>query len=313
MARPTIPPPVIDSPSVHFLASSSFSTHGQRGSVISVQLEGAYGSRPSPLFPLPRIQIPSLDWQPTLNRFKYNLSDQEIDRQLLDRDKKIHLLQFPVFDPNNEADFEDWLDKAAAKSTRARVCLDIFREVWATSASPVYAEIIESTNGETPEQLADQVALMLFPISDYTMELEFEIRRGSRQATVLKTQHYLLLLYSRYLRLCKQRDVHSTILSYYLIESIYNSIPEYLELSICQALVSNKPQPNDVILTAFHLDFHHKKASADRSVHVAYPVNNNPLINDYDQSMQVQQSTQGSKPCPPNYQCYACNGYGHYC
>ena len=202
------------------------------------------------------------------------------------------MLKLSDFNPSNEAQLEDWVDKASTQATKARVCLSIFQDVWVSVAIEGYANIIESISTEnTLEDLCSRVALYLFPASDYVRDLEHSLLQGQRQETVLKTQHTLLQQYSRYCRLTTRRNRTMIVHSQQLLDSLYSSLPRHLEYPTRTHFIASTPSPDEVIKYAFHIEQEYKRCNPSHAI-PAYPAN--PLLME-DVTQQSSSSTSYQK------------------
>lgn len=61
-------------------------------------------------------------------RFPAPPSDERVSAQLENREKMFQQMNFPPFDPKNEGDFEDYIDRVSASVSRYIACPAIFLE-----------------------------------------------------------------------------------------------------------------------------------------------------------------------------------------
>jgi hypothetical protein len=109
--------------------------------------------------------------------------------------------------PLSEREFEDWVDGAARKVAKFRMCSVLFHEAWeAVSTQSVAAMMGQVEVPRDHEVMVGAIAKRLFPHSRYVAELEEEIFHGKREATVLEAEHWLITACARYLRLCGRRE-----------------------------------------------------------------------------------------------------------
>jgi hypothetical protein len=125
------------------------------------------------------------------NRFPDALNEEEKDRQLNRRDKLIQWMDLPPFRVTDEPAFEDWVDTAAAKAKKFRVCPEIFHEAWQGACGDIVGVIVARAAGDTHEGIVDSVAKELFSNTRYLRALEEELFLGRRQQSILEAKHWL--------------------------------------------------------------------------------------------------------------------------
>lgn len=164
-------------------------------------------------------------------RFPQITDANRIDEQLDAKDKIIRRLNFPDFNPVNEEDFEDWIDKVATQVRAERLCARLFAEVWQSKARLAVGNILSMVDwdGIHHEELVDSVALTLFPASRYHIRLESQLFGGVRQPTVVDARYHVQETTARYLRLCQRRGYDIAITDSRIIEYIYASFPSRVE------------------------------------------------------------------------------------
>lgn len=125
--------------------------------------------------------------------------------------KLIRDLNYPKFDPVNEAEMEEYLDNVAPQTRRLRVCVAVFREAWASAATTTMAAEIRKAEGDSIEEIASVVARNLFPLDMYVQKLEDELLMPQRLGTVQETERTLKRSCERYVRLCRRRGRSFTL------------------------------------------------------------------------------------------------------
>ena len=72
-------------------------------------------------------------WVKDFPRFRVLLSEQEVLDQVARQARLISTVSLPPFSPNNEREFEKWVDEAAARVNGSLVGPVVFREAWILS------------------------------------------------------------------------------------------------------------------------------------------------------------------------------------
>lgn len=121
------------------------------------------------------------------------------------KSKWMTALGFPEFMPKNEADYEDWVDKAAASCKKNDAPVRVFQDAWMAAAPSVTGDIIgEIKTPDTHEELVTAVAKELFKKSDYAQRLAFEMHKPKRSESTLLAKMKLVTVVARLYRVCQR-------------------------------------------------------------------------------------------------------------
>jgi hypothetical protein len=163
-------------------------------------------------------------------RFFEDPTEAEREYQLNQRDKMLARLDLKPFQPRSERDFEEWVDVAARKVAKFRMCAVLFQEGWEAVSSQSVAAVVGQIPADSDhEQMVGEVAKRLFPHSRYVEELEEELFYGKRQATVLEAEHWVISGCARYVRLCIRRGHDIGIGNSRLALAALRTLPEVVE------------------------------------------------------------------------------------
>lgn len=241
-------------------------------------------------------------------RFRIELSEAAEVRQLQERDKLLHRVNLSPFSPTTEKEFEDWVDSAAQITSRHRLGMTLFQEAWMSVSSFVYAQTIGDVFEATGhEDLVRQVALKMFPVSHYVLDVENALKQGERQASVLMAEHHCRNLLARYVRLCNRREWECSITQSRFIESMITSLPDSIERDVRRHFQQNNRQLVEILKYAYHLECENSHIQSSTATRVL-PIHNNPLMEDVEQP----QETRGPKKRQPTGTCWACGFTGHW-
>ena len=165
-----------------------------------------------------------------VQRFGPLPSKEDEGRQQDVRDKLLARLALPDFRAKTERDLEDWADAAARQVSKYHVCVRIFQESWEAVSQPSVAAIVgQSTTVESHEALVNDVALRVFPRSQYVSEVEEMLFHGKRQSSVLEAQHWMIEVSARYMRLCARRVNDPSIANTRALRAAQHTLPAAVE------------------------------------------------------------------------------------
>eukprot|EP01067_Filipodium_phascolosomae_P003064 Filipodium_phascolosomae@DN2542_c0_g1_i1.p1 len=144
--------------------------------------------------------------------------------------------RLPPFDPSDEAEFDEWVDKAALIICEYDVCLQLFQRLWNYSCAadsrytvPLKTEV----NGATHEDLVNRVAKRLFRGDQlYVQQLEDELLFGKRQETASETHRWIRQQCAKYVRLCTRHDRPLSVSNSRLVETVLLSLPIEVEREV---------------------------------------------------------------------------------
>lgn len=130
------------------IPSSAEMTHSTRAPVLGTMTFPSYtGGQPG--------NLPSFEWfdeletlATTQKRFSMQLSPLENQRQLEDPAKYIKRLELKPFRPQNEEEFENWLDELDVQCRAKRLCPEILMEAWIAVAPPATRKLITNCSWE---------------------------------------------------------------------------------------------------------------------------------------------------------------------
>lgn len=183
------------------------------------------------------------------NRFPVPPTPEEAFDQIKSRSKWIEMIGLEQFNAQTEQEMENWVDSAAVKIKRHRICVELFRNAWEGVSDETYSKVIGKIEAQTYEQLVDGVALALFPVSRYVCSVECELFVGARQSTVLQADQWITEKASRYIRLCNRRLREYSISNDRVRDIYYACIPAVVEHEVRKRHV----QTFNEIKTAAHL------------------------------------------------------------
>lgn len=94
----------------------------------------------------------------SINRFPYEVTNEEAEKQKRKMYKVAAKIDFPPFQRRNETAFEEWVGQAAPIATRNRLSVESFQHLWAcTSCQAIAPRIRGVKTTETHEELVARV------------------------------------------------------------------------------------------------------------------------------------------------------------
>ena len=97
-------------------------------------------------------------------RFPNPPNVDECNRQERDRDMWLSKISLPMFKPQDELEFEDWVDTASILICKYRLCVSLFHDLWTHSSDPGLKDVVAKSYQPSYEMMIDDIAIKLFHI-----------------------------------------------------------------------------------------------------------------------------------------------------
>lgn len=148
----------------------------------------------------------------SVQRFRFKLSKAEQKVQLEKKYKVLQQISLPVFNPQDEEEFKNWVDEVVPVVTRMRMGVEIFQKSWIFVTVPSYANRIHViVPPDSHKKPIDAVAESLTFEGSYIDKLERELYKIKKVEFVRSARLAAATKVARLYRLCQRSDVSYTI------------------------------------------------------------------------------------------------------